>query len=278
LSFDFEQLPMVPSPGSGQTLIDPYTSLPYVDTDPGPGDGVTDDCLGEIEYPISILDPPAHRSDGLPDLYPLNPAWGQVMVVRNANSADYSGVLLELTRRYARGWGLQGSYTWSRAVGDAEQFDQLLGDEPAILGEERSYLAYDQRHVVKVVGAVDTPWDWRVGGTVRWESGLPYSSVEAVQSFYGASPEYTISYSLPQLRYRYVDGKRNAHRNPGFWTLDARLAREFSFSGQRVFGLTLEVFNLLNDDTLRVLEVNEGKLIAVRRFGRRMQIGVRFAF
>jgi hypothetical protein len=83
---------------------------------------------------------------------------------------------------------------------------------------------------------------------------------------------------LPQLRYRYVDGKRNAHRNPGFWTLDARLAREFSFSGQRVFGLTLEVFNLLNDDTLRVLEVNAGKLVAVRRFGRRMQIGVRFAF
>ena len=194
------------------------------------------------------------------------------------NTADYSAGLVELTRRYARGWGMQGSYTWSRALGDAESFDQLLGDEPALLDEERSYLSYDQRHVVKVVASVDTRRQWRLGGTVRWESGLPYSEIVAVESFYGDTPEQQISYSLPQLRYRYVNGKRNAHRNPGYWTLDARLAREFALAGKGVLGLTFEGFNLLNDDTLRIVEVRDGTVHGVRRFGRRWQIGVRASF
>ena len=59
---------------------------------------------------------------------------------------------------------------------------------------------------------------------------------------------------------------------------DMRVAREFNLSHQRIFGLTFEVFNLLNDDTLRILEIRDSQLVAVRRFGRRMQIGVRFAF
>ena len=268
---------MIPSPGSGQTLADPYTGLLYVDTDPGAGDGRIDDCMGQIPYPRGILDPPAHRRDGLPDLYTLNPAWGQIMVVGNVNTTDYSAALVELTRRYSHGWGLQGSYTWSRALGDAEQFDQLLGDEPALLGEERSYLSYDQRHVLKVVAAVDTRHAWRLGGTVRWESGLPYSEIVTVKSFYGDSAEQ-ISYAIPQLRDRYVHGKRNAHRNPGYWTLDARLAREFNLSGKCVFGVTVEGFNLLNDDTLRIVEVRDATVHGVRRFGRRWQIGLRASF
>jgi hypothetical protein len=269
---------MIGSPGSGQTVIDPYSGLPYVDTDPGMGDGRIDDCLGLIVFPRGILEPDAQRRDGLPDLYARNPAWGQVMMVGNVNTADYSAVLLELTRRYSHGWGLQSSYTWSRAVGDAEAFDQLLGDEPALLFEERSYLSYDQRHVVKMVAGVRAPHDWQVGGTVRWESGLPYSEVVGVESYYGDNPEHEFDFPLPQLRYRYVDGKRNTHRNPGYWTLDARVARDFHLGKKANLGLTFEGFNLLNDDTLRVLEVSDGAFHGVRRFGRRWQIGLRASF
>ena len=278
LPFNLAEPAMIGSPGSGQTLIDPYTGLAYQDTESGLGDGIIDDCLGLLVQPLGVLGPEANRRDGLADLYALNPAWGQVMLVGNVNTADYSAALLELTRRYSHGWAFQGSYTWSRAVGDAEAFDQLLGDEPALLSEERSYLSYDQRHVVKMVAAVQAPRAWRLGGTVRWESGLPYSEFVAVQSFYGANPEHEIDSPLSQLRYRYVDGKRNVHRNPGYWTFDARVAREFALSKGQVFGLTFEGFNLLNDDTLRILEVNEGTVRGVRRFGRRWQIGLRLSF
>lgn len=112
---------------------------------------------------------------------------------------------------------------------------------------------------------------------MRWESGLPYSEIVTVKSFYGDSAEQ-ISYAIPQLRDRYVNGKRNAHRNPGYWTLDARLAREFNLSGKGVFGVTVEGFNLLNDDTLRIVEVRDATVHGVRRFGRRWQIGLRASF
>ena len=79
-----------------------------------------------------------------------------------------------------------------------------------------------------------------------------------MESFYGSSPRIRDLLRLAPARYRYVNGKRNTHRNPGFWTVDARLAREFSFSGNRHVRAHVRVFNLLNDDTLRVLEVNEG--------------------
>jgi hypothetical protein len=278
LNFDLGSAFMVGSPGSGQTLLDPYSGRSYQDSDPGIGDGRQDDCTGEIVRPGGLLTPLARRPDGLPDLYALNPVWGQVMVVGNHNTADYSAALLEVVRRFAHGWGLQVSYTWSRAIGDAEAFDQLLGDEPDVVNEERSYLGYDQRHVVKVVGARDTKWGWRLGTAVRFESGLPYSVIEPVRSSYGLPPEYGLSYPLTQIRYRYPTGKRNDRRNPGFWNFDLRVSRELALRGSRTFGLTVEVFNLLNDDTLRVDRLEEGTVIGVRRFGRRFQLGLRSSF
>jgi hypothetical protein len=269
---------LVPSAGSGQTIVDPYTGESYVDTDPGWGDGRIDDCTGTLAQPGGVLAPRVLLPDGLPDLYTLNPVWGQVMLVTNANTADYSGLVLELIRRRADGWEMQASYTWSRAIGDAEQFDQLLGDDSSIVGEERGFLGYDQRHVVKVVGAVDTRWGFRLGTAVRWESGLPYSLVEPTLAYYGVNPRYGISDPDPQFRYRYSTSRRNDHRNPGFWTFDARLARELALPGGRTAGVTVEVFNLLNDDTLRILEVRGGEVEAVRRFGRRFQVGLRSSF
>ena len=40
----------------------------------------------------------------------------------------------------------------------------------------------------------------------------------------------------------------------------------------------MEVFNALNDDTLRILRVIDGHAEGVRRFGRRFQIGLRTSF
>jgi hypothetical protein len=278
-TFDLRHAPIVGSPGSGQTLIDDYTGERYQDTDPGYGDGRIDDCLGALPQLPGFFPPRlAHRPDGFPDLYPLNPVWAQVMMVTNANSADYSAAVLQLTRRHSRGWELQGNYTWSRALGEAEQFDQLVGDDAARLGEERGFLAYDQRHVVKVAVSVDAPRHWRLGSAVRWESGLPYSVLESVNAYYGSAPEYGIEFPQPLFRERYPSGKRNDQRNPSYWTLDLRAAREFPLDRGRTFGLTLEGFNLLNDDTLQIVEIRNAVAATVRRFGRRLQIGLRYAF
>jgi len=278
-TFDLRQAPLAGSPGSGQILIDPYTGEHYRDIDPGFGDGRMDDCLGQVVRVPGHFPPRfANRPDGLPDLYPLNPVWSQVMLVTNANSADYSAAVLQLTRRYSRGFELQGNYTWSRALGEAEEFNQLVGDDAARLGEERGFLSYDQRHVVKIAASLDAPHNWRLGTAVRWESGLPYSVVESVRSFYGSAPEYAFEFPQPLLRETYPSGKRNDQRNPSYWTLDLRAAREFPLAKGRTFSLTLEGFNVLNDDTLQIVEIRDRVATVVRRFGRRLQVGLRYAF
>jgi hypothetical protein len=113
---------------------------------------------------------------------------------------------------------------------------------------------------------------------VRWESGLPYSVLESVNAYYGSAPEYGIEFPQPLFRERYPSGKRNDQRNPSYWTLDLRAAREFPLDRGRTFGLTLEGFNLLNDDTLQIVEIRNAVAATVRRFGRRLQIGLRYAF
>jgi len=47
---------------------------------------------------------------------------------------------------------------------------------------------------------------------------------------------------------------------------------------KRIFGLTLEGYNLLNDDTLRIQEIRAHQAAIVRRFGRRWLIGLRATF
>jgi len=132
--------------------------------------------------------------------------------------------------------------------------------------------------VVKLTGAVDLRSAWRLGGSLRFESGLPYSTVDTVESFVGFIPAYELEPPASQLRYRYVNGKRNDQRNPGFWNLDFRVAREFRLGGDVTAGVSLEVFNALNDDTLRILRVVDGAAEGVRRFGRRFQVGLRTSF
>ncbi len=82
----------------------------------------------------------------------------------------------------------------------------------------------------------------------------------------------------PRIRLRYDTGQRNSERNESWWNVDLHVAKEFRLKGQSALQLTLDVFNLLNDNALRVVEVASGTNSAVRRFGRQFQIGVRVAF
>jgi hypothetical protein len=269
---------VVASPGSGQTLVNPFNGKRYVDTDPGDGDGRVDDCLGGFTQ-LPQTGRTFNGPDGIVDLYVQNPAWGDVLKLGNFNETDYEAVVLELVRRWYRGWEINGSYTWSTAEGDGESFIQDIGNDRALLRDTSGYLAYDQRHVVKINAAALTPWGIRVGGTVRWESGLPYSSVNTENNPIVAPPQFEgIGGGFNEQRLVFPSGQRNDLRNPSYWTFDVRVAREFEIGADAMFSVTLEVFNLLNDDTLRVTQRRNGFNEGFRRFGRQFQVGMRARF
>lgn len=282
------------SPGSGQELIDPYTGQAYIDTDPGIGDGILDDCAGDVIEQFGNsgnTDPLSQEArleqpDGVPDLYVQNPGWGSIFLVGNFNEADYEAFIVSLTRRQYRSWEMQASYTFSEAVGNGEDFTQAVGDDATLIDDEYGYQSNDQRHIVRMNATTITPWGFRLGGTVRWESGLPYSLLERRISFDQSPPQYgSLSSNGSQVRFLYPTGQRNDQRNASMWTFDMKATKEMNIARGMNLQLSAEVFNLLNDDTLIVyntgLEIGRqinGVNDSYRRFGRSWQLGMKLAF
>jgi hypothetical protein len=281
------------SPGQGQTLTDVYTGQTYVDTDEGIGDGRLDDCSGQEVFSTSDTGGVGgggsgtvflQTKDGFADLYVLNPAWRDIFQIGNYNDQKYDALIFEFVRRQYKNWQMEASYTWSQGFGQAEDFQLASGDDRSILQDEQGYLSYDVRHAVKVNATTVTPWGFRLGGAIQWQSGLPYSIVNADTSVVLTPPLYgSFDRQYDQPRISYPTHQRNDQRNRAYWNVDAKIVKEMSLPKGMNLQLTGEIFNLLNMDTYAVYNGQAGFQVngtnqAGRRFGRQYQIGARLAF
>lgn len=277
----------------GTCIVEAVPGGGYIDT--AHPDGIIDDCAGTIVGVGSdtvgggegigrqlIL----NRPDGIPDLYLQNPYWGDIFLVGNYNQAQYKGLILQLERRQYRNWQMDASYTWSKATGDAEDFQLALGDDRSTLEDERGYLSFDQRHVVKVNATTLTPWGFRLGTSVTWQSGLPYSILTRDFSYSTSPPQYQIlGGSDSPVRTYYPTGQRNDQRNRSYWNFDVKASKEMNLPKGLNLQLSVLVKNLLNEGTYIIFTpgINYGRQIngtndATQRFGRQFELGMRLAF
>jgi hypothetical protein len=309
--------------GDSCTPGDPYCGLSYPDTEPGAGDGFIDpvvlsrfgpdvahldNCVGEYqvahmssgdEPPCSPADPFCRavqllrRPDEAPDLYLQNVFWGDIFLIGNFNTIEYEAWVLELVRRQYRSWEMNASYTWSEATGDGEDFFQELGDDPTLRNNQFGFQSYDQTHVVKLNATTITPWGIRLGSSVTWQSGLPYSLIKSDLSFDTTPPVTTVFADIasrPRQTYVNFGGSpagavRNSERNDSFWNVDIKATKELRLGRGMNLQLSAEVFNVLDDGTYQVynrfaqrgVQIN-GRNEATRRFGRRWQVGMKLAF
>jgi hypothetical protein len=239
--------------------------------------------------------------DGRPDLYINNFFFNQVLRVGNFNEARYKAIELEILKRLSRRWQLQTSYTYSRAVGSAEDFQSSLGNDPSTVESEFGHLDFDQRHVVKLNATTFLPGDWQLGVAASWSSGLPYS---VISRFFALDD---VGYQQFRTRFGFTTKdeaqndlvfnalRRNSERNDSVYDLNLRAKKSFVF-GRVSAALFLEMFNVLNSDDLHIVtfqpapggagltshDVGVGadrlQLNATRRFGRRYQVGFQFDF
>jgi hypothetical protein len=264
-------------------------SLRCCETDGRPLDQIGRLLLGE-------KDTQARISDSRPDLYIHNFFFNQVFQVGNFNQAHYSGLELQVVKRLNRKWQLESSYTYSRAVGDAESFDSELGDDPSSVEDEFGYLAYDQRHQVKFNAVTYLPGDWQLGASLTWASGLPFSvistflSLDSVdypqfRTLYGEIERIPPEEDVAHQGWRFVRERRNLRRNPDAYEINVEAKKAFVI-GRMSSKLLLTVENLLNTDDLTIFtyqpsQPNRGgelQLDAERRFGRRFEVGFQFEF
>jgi len=260
--------------------IDPVTGKPFDRFgEPCPGSSTT---CGNIP-------------NGAPDLHIENYYFNHVLKLGNFNEQTYHAWEIELVRRLKRKWQMQASYTYSVAQGDAESYRSELGNDPGLVEYEPGYLSYDQRHVIKFNAVAFLPGDWRLGGTITWASGLPFSGI-----VHYASDIDDVGFTQSRILYGQlgVNGwgltrqNRNIHRNEATYMLNARVLKSFVI-GKSSASAFLEVYNLLNSDYLRVENVDQfpaqitsrgaiirpsSHLVGERDFGRRFQVGFQVDF
>jgi len=313
LASGFDPRTLEPSPGISDPddqstwLTDILTGELYMDTDPGGGDGRLDDCAGDrIVAPEPLEDPCAgdplcknvpflERPDKVTDLYVQNPAWGDIFLVGNFNRIDSTSYIVELVRRQYRSWEMNASYTWSKAKGDGEDYEDTNGDDPSLRADAYGYQAYDQRHVVKFNATTITPWGVRLGTTSTWQSGLPYSLLtqKAALDVLGLDPvaqangQPAVGVANPGIHVRqaYTTGQRNDQRNDSYWTVDLKATKELRLGKRFNMQLSAEIYNLLDDRTYQIYnpfqergqQVN-GVNDARYRIGRQWQMGMRLTF
>jgi outer membrane receptor protein involved in Fe transport len=255
-------------------------------------------ALVPVEDPLTHVITDVVVPDGKPDLYVNNIFFNQVLRVGNYNTAVYHGIELELRRRLSRRWQFQGSYTYSRAQGQAEDFQSKLGNDPSTVESEYGYLDFDQRHVVKANGQFFVPGDWQMGTSATWASGLPYSIISRFLAL------DNVGYQQFRTRYgttvpvgngvAFQTISRNSERNRATLDLNTSVRKNFVL-GHTAWAASFEVFNLLNRDELRIhtyepnrpsgFDTSSAALVssplqldAERRFGRRFQLGFQVQF
>jgi outer membrane receptor for ferrienterochelin and colicin len=205
---------------------------------------------------------------------------GDSKVAGNFGFAEYvnnpfaSATGLEIVVARERGKWLLGelSYTYMVAEGmSGSAQDGFYVAQYGLLPGTRLYpLSWDQRHAVKAVTSIITPWNFNVHLVVQWHSGRPYTNYPTSTGF------------------EKIDGGRfnqNNDRMPAYRTIDVRVDKFIALdvSAGATLACFIDVRNLLNTKNVQWMDSNGrigGELNDPSGYsiGRRTNVGVRFDF
>jgi hypothetical protein len=190
---------------------------------------------------------------------------GSIDEFQSAASSLYNGATISINRRVSRGTYLRLSYTYARAVDDAQ--DALVAGEPATVqnsyepNAERGPSVTDQRNrVVAALSLEPRPFhreheflghifnDWRLSSIVTAGSGRPVNA-----TVYG-DPNQDGNYDNDRL----PGYGRNAFIGPDYSSTDLRVLRKIRLGHGERLELSIDSFNLFNRDNKRVLITSDG--------------------
>lgn len=167
----------------------------------------------------------------------------------------YDALTLTANKRLGRSWYFQGSYTYSRLIGnynglydaDSNYFAPNGGtayDTPDLVLNKRGPLANDRPHS----GHVDAFYQLPVGRGV-FTGGLSFAGYSGVPRNYVAA-----LFSGQQLVFLLPRG--SAGRTPSVYQVDAKLGYKQQLTKTTALELFFDLFNLLNDRTALSMDDN----------------------
>jgi hypothetical protein len=204
----------------------------------------TNPFTGEVTELASIVVQPSLRKGN-------GPGPGSLAPPGTKFNQDYEGIVLSLYRRYADGWSMQGSYTYSNSEGFLPRpLSQGQGDPFYTSGEGRDpnnwlnaeqTLQNDRKHVLQLQTHFDLPWKLNGSVIYRFLGGKPFSRQMQVGSSASASPLNQGNQTVIAIP------ASGDNRLPDQNVLDVALGRTFPL-GPTEFKIDLQLFNVLNED------------------------------
>jgi hypothetical protein len=191
------------------------------------------ELLRNVSFKLSYLDSQTRN------LFAVNPiinltGGNSMLALTNTGTSRYRRVEATVNARPFEHANLNVSYVWSRARGDLNALSDAFVpfEQPVIRPNLSGVLSSDVPHRLVSWGIFDLPWKLTLSPVVDVHTGLPYSNVDVLQNYVGAP---------------------NSLRFPTFFSLDARIYREFPLhlpfvgrSANRKIRLGLYSLNLTN--------------------------------
>ena len=198
-----------------------------------------------------LVFPPARLSSTFDDIY----QW------ENHASSVYKGLSLSLNRRLANEIEFSGSYTLSKAIDDASDFDEQP-ENPYLIRAERALSSNDQRHRFVLSGTFDLPIGDEEetkkpsGGIAKLFGNIEVAPILIIGSGRPINPltgfDANRSGSFP-LASRPLGFGRNSLSTPAQVQFDLRVLKFFKIGEHGKLDFVAESFNVLNHTNVAAL-------------------------
>jgi hypothetical protein len=144
---------------------------------------------------------------GLPqNFFVTNPQFENAFLVGNNANSTYNALQVEYEKRFGHGWVYQGSYVWSKALGENElgttQYYDNAYRDPLNRGFDKRIMTFNRTHVFKSNGIYELPFGrgrsllrnanrvvdgflggWKLGAILTYNSGVPFTVSAPISSF-----------------------------------------------------------------------------------------------
>jgi len=140
------------------------------------------------------------------NFFVTNPQFANVYLVGNNGNSTYNAMQVEYEKRFSHGWVYQGSYTWSKALGELELGSTQYYDNNYRDPENRSFdkriMTFSRTNVFKSNAIYELPFGhgrammrnanrvvdgvlggWKLSGILTYTSGVPFTVTAPVSTF-----------------------------------------------------------------------------------------------
>jgi outer membrane receptor protein involved in Fe transport len=203
------------------------------------------------------------------------------VVNRDDLDADYKTFVAEANKRFSDRWQVLASYQFARnrlfAKGNlgSQNFGNLglfgqggYGRDPNDLINSYGPSSVEAEHSVRTTLTYEAPFGIHVGARYFYDTGRPYGRI--------------INVPLSQGIRQVLAEPRGTYHMPDQHDVRLRLDKDFRLGGSRRLRFSIDLINLLNDDTPTSLRNNSSQRDYGEFLGfvepRRGQIGIRFEF